>query len=343
MRTSSLAGQVVAAARSAPARESVDAVLLRDAGLLAESPVWDERSGALYWVDVPAGTLHRRDARGHRDAWELGAELGCVVPCESGRMVAALRHGLCELDLGTGALRAIAHSGDAVRTRYNDGACDPRGRLWVGSLSCAGAPEAALYALRESGELEPVRRGAICSNGIGWSPDEETMYWVDSGRGAIFAFAFDADAGRAGEARTLVSGGPGLPDGLAVDVDGCIWCARWGGWGVCRYAPSGALLRTIELPVAHVTSVAFGGPARDRLYITTAAADLDPRERAAQPLAGAIFAHEPGVAGVPTARVRDWRAIPNGPLGAVVAQAAVRPPSMTSTEPVTKADASSVR
>ena len=173
-----------------------------------------------------------------------------------------------------GSVRELAQP-EAGRTdvRMNDGACDPQGRFWAGTMAYDESPGAgALYRLELDGSCTTVLTGLTISNGIGWSPDGSTMYLNDSGTGCVDAFRFDGATGAISDRRTLVrSDQPGVvPDGLTVDEEGGIWVALWGGGAVNRYAPDGSLLASVELPVERPTSCAFGGPDRATLFITTA-------------------------------------------------------------------------
>jgi sugar lactone lactonase YvrE len=274
-----------------------------DAGTLAESPVWDERSNAIYWVDIMSGQVHRRDASGHRMRWDLAADVGCLVLRRDGGAVVGLRHGIHTLDFATGETAFLIDcERDSSRTRYNDGKCDRQGRLWIGTLDDEDQATGALYRVSPHGGIACMRDHVVCSNGIDWSPDGGTFYWVDSPTYSIFAFDFDPDDGSISNQRVLVTDTRGQPDGLAVDADGCIWCARWDGWCVVRYAPDGRMIQTVTMPVARPTSVAFGGAGIHELYITSASWQLQPRDLEQQPLAGALFVCDAGVSGFASSR-----------------------------------------
>ena len=266
---------------------------------LGEGPIWDARTGELLWVDIMAGIVHRFDpATGADRALDAGQSVGAVVPRASGGYVLALRDGFAAAD---GAdVRLVAPVDEGRRDlRMNDGACDSAGRFWAGTMhldEVAGA--GALYRLDADGVVETVLRGVTISNGIGWSPDDTRMYYIDTPTHGLDAFDFDADAGTISNRRRIatVAEGNGFPDGLVVDAEGCIWVALWEGWAVRRYSPGGELLAVVDVPAARVRKPAFGGPALDRLYVTTAAPDAaDP----AQPHAGGVFAADPGVRGLP--------------------------------------------
>jgi sugar lactone lactonase YvrE len=194
----------------------------------------------------------------------------------------------------------------ADSVRFNDGACDPQGRFWAGTMSLDGRTgSASLYRLDTDLRVTRVLDGVSVSNGIGWSPDGATMYYVDTATDRIDAFDFDGVVGTPGRRRTFVElPGPGSPDGLCVDADGAVWVALWGGWSVERYLPDGTRDAVVELPVAQVSSCAFGGPELEQLFITTAWDGLSAADREAQPLAGALFRVEPGVRGLPTTPFR---------------------------------------
>jgi sugar lactone lactonase YvrE len=277
--------------------------LVLDAGArLGEGPIWSRDEGLLYWVDIDLGRVHRFDpTRTTDDYVEVGEPVGAVWPRIDGGLVLAVRSGFALTDAWPGQPRSLASvEADLADNRMNDGACDTRGRFWAGTMCTAGRPEqGSLYRLDPGGEVTPVLRGVTISNGIGWSPDDRIMYHVDTPTGGVDAFDFDAATGTIANRRRLVDVEPGAgqPDGLVVDRDGCIWVALWEGWAVRRYAPDGSLLGVIDLPVARVTKCAFGGPALDELYITTACPDLPTRD---QPHAGGLFRVAPGIVGLPS-------------------------------------------
>jgi sugar lactone lactonase YvrE len=281
-------------------------LLVADAGDLCEGPCWDERTGTLVWVDILAGAVHVVDPRtAEHSTHPLQMPVGAVAPRRRGGWVAAVERGFLFLDDAwqpTGAV--IAAPGQPPGTRFNDGACDPRGDFWAGTLAYDGTPRvAALYRLEADGCVREVLSGVTNSNGIAWSPDGATMYYVDTGLGTVDSFDVNPVTGTVSGRATLIriTEGDGLPDGLTVDAEGHLWLALWGGGCVRRYTPSGALEAVVELPVALVTSVAFGGSELDELYITTARQGLTPSQQRAQPLAGSIFRHRPGTTGIPVA------------------------------------------
>ena len=267
------------------------------AGLLSEGPRWHEEAGELLWVDILGSTFHRSaiapDGRLKLVASvAIDRHVGAVAPVVGGGYVLAAGPGFLFVD-GAGSVRELAQP-EAGRTdvRMNDGACDPHGRFWAGTMAYDESPGAGvLYRLELDGSCTRVLTGLTISNGIGWSPDGATMYLADSGTGRVEAFDFDGSSGAISGRRTLVSmDQPGVvPDGLTVDQDGAIWVALWGGGAIQRYAADGSLLTTVHLPVERPTSCAFGGPDRATLFVTTARAGLDEAALASQPDAGHLF------------------------------------------------------
>jgi sugar lactone lactonase YvrE len=289
-----------------PTVDSWRAELVLDAHAgLGEGPLWDARTAELLWVDIMAGLVHRFDpASGVDDTLDVGQPVGAVVPRAVGGYALALRDGFAVTDDdGVRLVAPVDH--DRPGLRMNDGACDSAGRFWAGTMHVDELPGAAsLYRLEPDGRVERMLGDVTVSNGIGWSPDDTVMYYVDTPTQAVDAFDYDAASGAISNRRQIVTidEGAGWPDGLVVDAEGCIWVALWEGWAVRRYSPAGELLAVIEVPVARVTKPAFGGPALDDLYITTGAPD---EADAKQPHAGGIFHVRPGVRGLPANSFAD--------------------------------------
>jgi len=276
----------------------VDGAVSAPGAELGEGPVWDAAREELVWVDVDRGVVHRRRGGAERTV-AVGQPVGCAVPRAAGGLALAVRDGFalsaadCE-----GPPRLVAPvEAERGDTRMNDGACDARGRFWAGTMSLTGDTRtAALYRLDPDLSVTRVLPGLSVSNGIGWSPDGSALYHVDSPRRRVDVYDFDAAAGTVAGRRAVVPvpAELGTPDGLAVDAEGGVWVALWGGSAVQRYSPGGELDERLELPVTNVTSCCFGGADLTTLYVTTAA-----RGAAREPLAGALFAYRPGVRGLP--------------------------------------------
>jgi sugar lactone lactonase YvrE len=264
----------------------------RDA-YVGEGPVWDPRIGRLLWVDIPHGTLFVTDpADGSTTQRDLGTAVGVVLPRSSGGYVAALQNGFYVLpEEGEPELIAPVEASDPA-TRFNDGETDPQGRLWAGTMGWHAEPGlGSLYRLDVDGRVTRMVEGVSISNGLGWSPDGLTMYYVDTPTYRVDRFDFDPASGDISDRREFVTirHGRGRPDGLTVDSEGAVWVATWPGYAVHRYLPDGSLDAVIPLPVSNVSSCEFGGPDLRDLYITTAWELLSEEEHAAQPLAGSLF------------------------------------------------------
>jgi sugar lactone lactonase YvrE len=269
---------------------------------LGEGPTWSIAEQALYWVDILGQAVHRLDpATGAHEQYAIGQPVGTVVPRAAGGFVLALRDGLFFWEPGGTLTLIVAPEPDKPDNRFNDGAVDRQGRFWAGTMG-KGEPVGALYRLDTDHSLHTMATGIQISNGLGWSPDNKTLYYCDSGPRTIWQYDFDPATGAIENRRPLVvvPENAGVPDGLTVDREGFIWSARWDGWKVYRYDPTGKVERELNIPAARVTSVMFGGPQLDELYITTARVGFSAEQLAsAQPQAGGLFRARPGVQGLP--------------------------------------------
>ena len=273
---------------------------------LGEGPVWDDRQGVLIWVDIWAGEVHSYDPASGRDsAIGVGQPVGAAVPRRSGGLVLAVRDGFAFLD-PDGRLTSVAEVETAnPGNRMNDGKCDRHGRFWAGTMAGDSRPGAgALYRLDPDLSVTKVLDGVTVSNGLAWSLDDRTMYYIDTPTQRVDAFDYDLASGTIENRRPLIEipEEAGSPDGMTIDAEGFLWVALYGGRAVRRFSPDGRLERVVELPAANVTSCAFGDPDLDRLFITSARQELSPADLAAQPQAGALFGHRPGAQGVPADR-----------------------------------------
>jgi sugar lactone lactonase YvrE len=280
-----------------------EAELLVDArARIGEGPVWDERSGRVVWVDIEGRALHSTDPEtGATSTQPMPMPIGVAVPRQSGGYVAALEDGFYSID-ADGRTDRIAEIDNRARgLRFNDGACDPAGRFLAGTMAYDFKPGAgSLYRLDPDLRVSRLLDDVTISNGLGWSPDGGTMYYVDTPTMRIDAFDYDVESGAMSGRRPFVEiDGDGRPDGLCVDVEGAVWIALWPGWSVRRYLVDGTLDAILPLPVAQVSSCAFGGPALDELFITSAWSTLSDEARAAQPLAGGLFRASVATRGVP--------------------------------------------
>jgi len=279
---------------------------------LGEGPVWDAASGQLVWVDILQAQVHRRavDGSGPRVTETFEHAIGYLALRADGgwlvadaRGVAVRTGGDAPVPVAVADLERLEGGPHARALRSNDGGVDPAGRFWFGTIAWDGTPGmAALYRMDDPphGPVTRVLTEVSISNGIGWSPDATVMYYVDSGTGRVDRFAYDLASGEVADRRPLatIPADAGVPDGLAVDAEGAVWVALFGGSALRRYLPDGRLDRVVALPAHNVTSCAFVGDRLDRLAVTTATVELD----APGPLDGATFLVEVDVPGleVPT-------------------------------------------
>jgi sugar lactone lactonase YvrE len=263
---------------------------------LGEGPVWSSEEQALYWVDIESNCFCRLyPTTGKYEVFDIGIPVGVLALRSSGGLVMATKNGFAFWDSQQG-LRWIADpEAHKPHTRFNDGAVDSQGRFWAGTMcglpEMCEEPEGSLYRLDPDGSIHTMETGLKVSNGISWSLDNKRMYLTDSPLHMIYVYDFDAATGAIANRRPFIHtpGEEGMPDGLAVDSEGCIWSARWGGWKITRYDPGGKVERVIQLPVQYPTSCAFGGEHLDELYITSAWTALSAEQRKLQPYAGDLF------------------------------------------------------
>jgi sugar lactone lactonase YvrE len=275
--------------------------------VLGEGPVWDERQQRLYWVDIEGGRLHHCDADGAAETYvAIGERIGCIVlRREAPGFIAGLAHSIARVDLDPLEITELARfEGLPAAVRCNDGKCDAAGRFWVGTYNMNGdAASGWLYRFEVGRALQQAAGPFICTNGPAVSPDGSLLYCVDSYGREIERWRLSAD-GALSERRVFArfdAPGCGFPDGLTCDAEGCVWVAEWGGARVSRLNPEGQRIEVIELPVAQPTSCTFGGPVLQRLFITSAAQGLA-QEANRNGLAGAVFAVDVAVPGLPAAR-----------------------------------------
>ncbi|HEY8457863.1 MAG TPA: SMP-30/gluconolactonase/LRE family protein [Actinopolymorphaceae bacterium] len=265
-----------------------------------EGPVWYPGWGGLRFVDMLAGDIITVDlATGGATRLHIGEVAAAFRPRVGGGMVAAAERGFVLIS-DDGAIHRLGDIWTDPGIRMNEGGCDPQGRFYCGSMAYDSTPGAGtVYLLDTDQRVYTVFSGVTISNGLAWSPDHSTAYYIDTPTQRVDAFDYDPARGIIVESRrTVVSIPPehGGPDGMTVDAEGYLWVAMWGGSAVRRYAPDGRLDGVVELPVSQVTACTFGGSDLDELYITTSRHGLPEGE---QPEAGAVFAISPGVRGLP--------------------------------------------
>ena len=272
-----------------------------------ESPVWHPSEQALYWVDIPARQLHRwQPVDNTHQVWQGDQMLACIARCDDG-WVAGMESGIFHIQtradgsLASRVLSGVTHAQPGMR--FNDGRCDRQGRFWAGSMLLdmqQGAQVGALYRLDREGHLHLQQAGLIVPNGLAFSPDGTRMYLSDSHPSVqkVWAFDYDTDTGTPHDPRLFVDMRkyPGRPDGAAIDQDGCYWICGNDAGQIHRVTPDGRLDRSLSVPVKKPAMCAFGGANLDTLYVTSirpAGVDLGD-----QPLAGGVFALNPGTKGL---------------------------------------------
>lgn len=281
-------------------------VLLDCANSLGESPLWCSRRQRLFWVDIRAPALHACDAGGGgMQTWPMPQLIGSFAFRSSDALVVALKAGFHDFDPVDGALSAIAEP-ELSRPdhRFNEGKCDPRGRFLAGSMNdLVREPTGVLYRLDADRSVHPVRDAITVPNSLAFSPDGGRMYFADTETRMICSYDYDADEGtfRGGRLFADLRHGKGRPDGSTVDSEGCLWNAEVVTGRIVRYAPDGRVLLQVPLPVTRVTSLTFGGADLRTLFITTSSFKLTAEELAQQPHAGALFAAQAPVPGLPAA------------------------------------------
>jgi sugar lactone lactonase YvrE len=256
--------------------------------LLGEGPRWDAEAGRLLWVDIDGGVLHA----GER-AIECGAKVCAAAPWKGDTVLVALDDALAAVDVGDGSVRRLVdvpHGRPGMRC--NDGACDPAGRFWIGTMAVDESPGAgALYRYDPDGALHTVLTGVTLSNGLGWDAAGRRMYYIDSPTQRVDLLDFDGRSGTVANRRpfAVVPEADGIPDGLARDDEGGIWVALYGGGEVRRFDADGGASGRVEVPAANVTACCFKG---SRLFVTTRgglfALDVPYSGPSAEPFAGPL-------------------------------------------------------
>jgi sugar lactone lactonase YvrE len=271
--------------------------------MLGEGPRWHAGEEALYWLDIYGQRLHRyHPDSGEATTIEFDDMVSAFAFMPAGGYVLAVKRGFALADAAMRVTRRLEPLvEDDTDIRFNDGAADAAGRFWAGTMNPRREPENYLYRLGRDGRAHVMESDIGVSNGIGWSPDNAIMYYVDTPTRCIYAYDFDVAHGTISHRRVFAGppDHPGNPDGIAVDSEGGVWCAYWDGWRVVRFDAQGKVSEVIKMPVARPTACAFGGPDMLTLYITTARVGIGTDMLGQQPDAGALFAVQSSVAGLP--------------------------------------------
>ena len=271
---------------------------------LGEGPVWDPDRRLLWWVDILGGVVHGFDpATGDDRAIAIGEAVGAIALRASGGLIVAAAGRIGALDPETGRIDdLVTFEPETPPRRMNDAKCDPTGALWVGRMALDGAPGlGSLLRLDPDLRLTIVETGLAVPNGMAWSTDGRRMYFIDSMRRQITEQAFDAATRMVEPGRPLLDfpEAAGLPDGMTIDTEGCLWVAMWGGGRVLRIAPDGRTIDRIDVPgVSQASSCTFGGDDLGDLYITTARENFTEDDATHEPNAGGLFRVRPGPRGM---------------------------------------------
>lgn len=263
--------------------------------MLAEGPYWHVRKKSYFWVDIEKGTLYQYSKGDSKPkTWQFEHRLSLVVEGEGDQVILGLDRKIARFDLVTQSLEWIVEvESELILNRFNDGKCDAKGRLWAGTLSTKFTTgSGSLYLIESPNTASQKIPNVSISNGIAWTQDQQTMYFIDSPTRTVRAFDFDVERGELGKNRVVIQVPPelGTPDGMTIDRDGNLWIGHYGGFGVYCWNPkTGKLLTKIEVPAPHVTSCTFGGEHLDELLITTAQENMSIEDLRKYPESGNIF------------------------------------------------------
>jgi sugar lactone lactonase YvrE len=266
------------------------------ASTLGEGPVWSDRDGCLYYVDISEFRLQAYTPTTQQHfSWSFDTYVGSLAECKSGGLILSLGDRVVHFDplKGASSLETlVVLEADRPLNRLNDGKVDPWGRFWVGSMRVdEAASEGRLWCVLPDGSAKAVRDGIGVSNSAGFDRQRNRMYFADSLTGTIERADFDAQR-ELGPFQPFAKAGKGGPDGSAVDAAGRLWNAEWGGHRICCYSPEGSLERVLEMPTSRPSCCAFGGARHRTLFVTSARYNMTSEELAADPNAGALFSIE---------------------------------------------------
>lgn len=272
---------------------------------LGEGALWNYKTQEFYWVDIEGKTLNIYNPKTKTNkVIKTPSRVGTVVPYTKQQAVVALEDGIYEINLDNGKLNQISDiEASMTENRFNDGKCDPQGNFWVGSMHLKeSSPKASLYKVAPNGTTTKMIDSVTISNGIVWSKDAKTMYYIDTPTKTIKSYDYDIKTSTISNEKVAVNvpESLGYPDGMTIDQNDMLWVALWNGNAVAQFNPkTGKLISKIEVPAHNVTSCAFGGKNLDVLYITTSTNDMTNEEREKYPLAGSIFKYKPEAKGRP--------------------------------------------
>jgi sugar lactone lactonase YvrE len=275
-------------------------VIFNAKAMLGEGPAWDAKTQTLYWVDI----LNKRIYAGSEVLAELDDLIGCLAPTKSGHLLLGKRASFVNLDPASGQQTVLAALANELPTnRLNDGKCDPAGRFIAGTMDMREKdPVGKLYSF-DGKKVTTLLDGVIISNGLAWSPDHKTFYYIDTPTREIKAFDYDPATGQIANPRVAIRVGDSLgwPDGMTSDVNGNLWIAMWGGAQITKWNPNtGQLLEQIPVPALQPSCPVFGGLDTNELYVTSARVGMSEGDLADYPLSGGLFKIKTKTEGMPT-------------------------------------------
>jgi sugar lactone lactonase YvrE len=274
---------------------------------LGEGPLWQAAENAVYFVDIKGRNIHRLSvATGQTQTWKAPNQPGFIAPLAEHGFVCGLPGALYRFDAGSGQFSKLKDvEAHLPGNRLNDGFVDASGHLWFGSMDDAEEqPSGTLYRVDDAGELVAQDDDYVITNGPAMSPDARTLYHNDTLRRVVYAFDVSDDGTLSRKRIFAAISGDGYPDGIAVDAEGYVWVALFGGWRIERFSPDGKVVEQVPFPCANITKLAFGGDDLQTVYASTAWKGLSLVERQQQPQAGGLFSFRSPVPGQPQARCR---------------------------------------
>jgi sugar lactone lactonase YvrE len=276
--------------------------------ILAEGPLWHKERESCFWVDIESGILyeygwHTKEIK----TWSFDYKVTLVIQGEKNQVILALNRSIARFDLDTEKLEWLVDlENNLPDNRCNDGACDSKGRIWVGTMAMDVQQGAgALYCIEKDGQLHKKLEHVTISNGLAWSLDNSIFYYIDTPTHQVQSFVFNEETGEITFDKIVVQipGQMGSPDGMAIDEEGMLWIAHYGGFGVYRWNPNtGKLLEKISVPAPNITSCAFAGEDLNVLIITSARENMRGEDLKKYPDSGNIFYVKTRVKGVPPNR-----------------------------------------
>ena len=273
--------------------------------ILGEGPLWVEAENAVYWVDIFSNKVHRYAlADGGKTTWTFEFEVTSLSPRQGGGFIGTIKDGYAYINFNVlSATPIVLPEADQPGNRFNDGKVDNSGRYWAGTMDIGQVAESgSLYRLDADLGVEKCDTDYIICNGPTFNLDNTIIYHTDSIKRTIYALDMSPDGGLSNKRvfAEFTQDDEGVPDGMTVDSEDCIWVGHFGGARITRYSPAGEILEAVPLPVPNITSLTFAGAELDMLYITTASTGIAEEDKGKYPLAGSFFSYKPGVKGTPS-------------------------------------------